>query len=86
MAATDWAYTTVPQAGIALTINQSANYTAQGTLVAGYPAFPESPTAVPQPPAPRANTFVLTTEYRASITHPNLIWLHNGVRMQHPQP
>ncbi len=74
--ATDWAYTTVPQAAISLIINQSANYTPQGTLVAGYPAFPESPTAVPQPPAPRANTFVLTTEYRASVTHPNLVPLY----------
>ena len=75
-AATDWAYTTVPQAAIALAINVSANYTTQGTLVAGYSAFPESPIVVPQPPAPRANTFVLTTEFRASTSHPNLIPLY----------
>ncbi len=75
-AATDWSYTTVPQGAISLIINQSANYLPQGTLVAGYPAFPESPTAVPLPPAPRANTFVLTTEYRASTSHPNLIPLY----------
>jgi len=75
-AATDWAYTTVPQAAISLSINQSANYTPQGTLVAGYAAFPENASVVPQPLAPRANTFVLTTEFRPSASYPNLVPLY----------
>ncbi len=49
-ASTDLAYVTVPQAALALTISSASSYLSQGSLVSGYPAFPESATAVPQPP------------------------------------
>ncbi len=80
-ASTDLAYVTVPQAAISLAISVASAYTTQGSAVSGYAAFPESATAVPQPPTPRANTFVLTTEFKADSQHPNtvpLYWMDRG--------
>jgi subtilisin family serine protease len=75
-ASTDLAYVTVPKAAISLVISNVSGYTSQGSAVAGYPAFPESATAVPQPPAPRADTFVLTTEFKTQTQHPNTLPLY----------
>ncbi len=72
--ATDHAYVTVPQAAVSLAISQASNYTSSGALVEGYPLFPDSAAATP--PAPRANIFVLTTEFRTNPQHPNLLPLY----------
>lgn len=75
-ASTDLAYVTVPQSAIALVISNASAYTSQGSAVSGYLAFPESANALPQPPTPRADTFVLTTEFKAEAQHPNTVPLY----------
>ena len=75
-AAKDWAYTTVPQAALGFLINQTGSYQPQGTPTPGYASFPYLPPA-PQPAAPRANAYVLTTEYKPQTSHPNLVPLYS---------
>ena len=74
-ASKDWAYTTVPQAALALMINQAGSYAPQGTLTPGYGVFPYAWPA-PIPPAPRASAYVLTTEFKPKTSHPNLVPLY----------
>lgn len=74
--ATDWAQVTVPQAAIALAIYQAATYNSQGTDIPSYLAFPESPFVVPLPPLPRANAYVLTTEFAPGADYPELLPLY----------
>ncbi len=74
--ATDWAYVTVPQAAVALINYTAASYAPRGTLTFGYNGFPESATAVPAIAIPLASTFVLTTEFKANVSHPNTVPLY----------
>ncbi len=74
-AAKDYLETTSPQMAIAFAINQSAAYTPQGALVPGYAAFPQDP-ATTALPAPRANVYVLTTEYSPRPEWPALVPLY----------
>lgn len=76
-AAKDWAYTTVPQAALALMRHQSAGYVPAGPLTPGYAAFPSAAPA-PAPPAPRAYFYALTTEFAPLPSQPApipLYWL-----------
>lgn len=75
-AAKDSAYTSVPQAAIALMKNQYAAYVPVGNSTPGYSQFPEAPGTVPQTPAPRASMYVLTTEYKPDPSTPNLVPLY----------
>lgn len=75
-AAKDWTHTTVPQAVLGFLINQTGSYQPQGTPTPGYANFPYQPPA-PPPPAPRADAYVLTTEYKAQTSHPNLVPLYS---------
>jgi len=93
--ATDWAYVTVPQAAAALMVKglggpqglidgrvNDGDWRPQGAMVRGYPAFPmASP-----PAAPRADIYVLTTEYRVDPGHPPLIPLYWLDRIRHIPP
>src|SRR3569623_2079967 len=65
--AKDYLDTVSPQFAIATVINQVSAYSPQGALIPGYAAFPQDDNAAPFP-APRANVYVLTTEYS---TQPN---------------
>ena len=82
---TDWAYTTVPQVAAALMTKglsggqglidgrpNNGDWLPQGAVVRGYPAFP----GVGLPGIPRADIFVLTTEYRIDSAHPPLVPLY----------
>lgn len=93
--ASDWAYVTVPQAAAALMVKGLAgpqgliddrpndgDWRPQGALVRGYPAFPMA-----SPPAlPRADIYVLTTEYRVDPGHPPLVPLYWLDRIRHVPP
>jgi serine protease len=90
--ATDWAYVTVPQAAAALMVKglggpqglidgrvNDGDWRPQGAPVRGYPAFPmASP-----PELPRADIYVLTTEYRVDPGHPPLVPLYWLDRLRH---
>lgn len=74
--ATDWAQVTVPQAAIALLINEEGAYASQGATVSAYPAFPGGTSMAPPLPAPKAAMYVLTTEYQPNASTPPLLPLY----------
>lgn len=71
----DYAYTTSPHTATALLINSVSNYVTTGTAVQGYPAFPPDPYILPSD-TPRANTFIMTTEYKTRASYPDLVPLY----------
>lgn len=71
----DFADTTSPQYATALAINSTYNYQTQGTAVPGYSTFPIEPTWASSP-TPRANVYVLTTEYSPRASNPTLVPLY----------
>jgi len=71
----DYADTTTPQMAIAFAINQVGAYQPEGALVPGYPAFPTEPNTTPLP-VPRANVYVLITEYKPRPEWPDLVPLY----------
>ncbi|MFB9067331.1 S8 family peptidase [Pseudofulvimonas gallinarii] len=73
--AKDYAYTTSPHTAAALLINGVSNYVTTGTAVQGYPAFPPDPYILPSD-MPRANTFIMTTEYKTRASYPDLVPLY----------
>lgn len=71
-AAKDLAYTTVPQAAMALIRNKAASYTSDGAITPSYSSFPD-PSITERP---RASMYVLTTEYKPDPSAPNLVPLY----------
>jgi serine protease len=73
--AKDYLDTVSPQFAIATVINQISAYAPQGALIPGYTAFPQDDNAAPFP-TPRANVYVLTTEYSPQPNWPNVVPLY----------
>jgi hypothetical protein len=73
--AKDYLDTTSPQFALASMVNQSSGYVPQGALAEGYAAFPQDDNAAPFA-APRANAYVLTTEYSPRPEWPPLLPLY----------
>jgi serine protease len=71
----DYADTTTPQMALTFAINQVGAYQPQGALVPGYASFPTEPNTTPLP-LPRANVYVLTTEYKPRPEWPDLVPLY----------
>lgn len=71
-AAQDYADVGTPQYAIALVINQANAYLPQGSTIPGYTEFASEFTT----PAPRADVYVLTTEYQPRTEWPNLVPLY----------
>ncbi|MFB9067519.1 S8 family serine peptidase [Pseudofulvimonas gallinarii] len=78
----DYAYTTSPQTAVALLLNQAANSSPSGAIVTGYPSFPPDPLLGPGD-IPRADIFVMTTEYKTRASHPDLVPLYLFDRSRH---
>lgn len=72
----DYADTTSPQFATALMINAAASYQPSGSSIPGYASFPPPEPGEPALPAPKANVYVLTTEYRPWPSYPALIPLY----------
>ncbi len=83
--AKDYAETTTPQVAIALSINAGNYYTPTGAnlFLSSVPAY-AFPSAYGQPPTPRADTYVLTTEY-SPFEQYSLVPLHQMNR-ERPHP
>jgi len=82
--AKDYLDTVSPQFAIATVINQVDAYAPQGALIPGYSTFPQDDDAAPFP-APRANVYVLTTEYSPHPSWPNLVPLYM-IERSRPSP
>lgn len=72
----DFAATTSPQLAIALGVDAGSAYASEGSLVPGYDAFPIPSGVRSGWPVPRAEAYVLTTEYSPQPGYPPLIPLH----------
>lgn len=78
----DYAYTTSPQTSISFMINNASNYSPAGATVPGYSAFPNDPLLGPRD-IPRANAFIMATEYLPQAGAPNLVPLYIADRSRH---
>ncbi|GMV31995.1 MAG: hypothetical protein AMXMBFR59_41200 [Rhodanobacteraceae bacterium] len=76
-AANDYGDSTSPQMAMAYIISQSQQYAPSGQAIPGYSSFPPPPAGTTALPQPKANVYVLTTEYsplQASV--PTLVPLY----------
>jgi hypothetical protein len=72
----DYADTTSPQFATALMISGALAYQPQGSATPGYPSFPPHEPGQPVLPAPKANVYVLTTEYSPWANYPSMVPLY----------
>jgi len=75
-AANDYGDSTSPQMAMAYIISQSQQYVPSGQTIPGYSSFPPPPAGTTALPQPKANVYVLTTEYTPKAGYPALIPLH----------
>lgn len=75
-AANDYGDSTSPQMAMAYIISQSQQYAPSGQAIPGYSSFPPPPAGTTALPQPKANVYVLTTEYTPQAGYPALVPLH----------